>query len=145
MKLLLPGFTQPRLARLQILIVVPGMANKLPCAFGNAAGDRVKQCLIESTRYHDAERTVRCSEPFSIDRFAELAGESAENANFDITRPKARAGEQVVGPQGSRGPKGLRMARTPHSAAARKTGRRILGNKCVCLWVSMCETEMPAD
>ena len=105
MKLLLPGFTQPCLARLQILIVVPGMANKLPCAFGNAAGDRVKQCLIERTRYHDAQCTVGGGEAFPIYRFVLLAGESTENANFDITRPKARTGEQVVGSQGQPGPK----------------------------------------
>jgi hypothetical protein len=90
-KFRLPGLAQAGLACLQTCVVVAGMANEFPRAFGDAAGNRIKQRLVEDSGYHDTESTVGRGEPLPIHGLAELASEAAQNPDFSVASPQAGA------------------------------------------------------
>src|ERR1700681_4475991 len=62
----LPRFAQTGRGALQIRVVIAGMANELPGAWRNVAGDRMKKRLVESPCDDNAEGAVRRSESIVV-------------------------------------------------------------------------------
>src|SRR5258708_34903541 len=108
-----PRLAQSRLASLQVRVVISGMADELPSAFWNAAGDGIEQVFVECSRDDDAQGTVGGRESFAVYSLAKLAGEAAQDINLDVARPKTRSRQKLSGPQGQARPKRIAYRSNP--------------------------------
>jgi len=103
----LAGIAKAGFGSLQGRVVVAGMANELPGAFGDAAGNRVEEVFVECSGDQDAERSVGSEEAFAIDGFAEFAGEATQDLNFGVAFPESGSGEKLAGFQGQARSEGI--------------------------------------
>src|SRR3977135_523361 len=96
-KLSFSRLPQASASLLQIGVVVAGMTNEFPCAFRNAAGNRMKQSFVEHSVDDDTQRAVGRGEAFAVNRLAKFSGEAAQNTYLGVARPQARARQKLVG------------------------------------------------
>ena len=133
-KLFFPRLPQAGIRLLQVRVVVAGMAHELPRSFRDDRCNGPKKLFIERTC---PPRLPMCHPELRI----LLSSPASRNVPASVRRMRTSAwrvhklgrANSSLDFIGLRGPNGLRMARTPHSRAARRIGRNTEGNICVCL------------
>src|SRR5579863_6262071 len=94
------------------------MANKLPGAVGNAAGNGLEQRFVKYSRNHNAERAVGRGKSFAVDGLAKLSGDALQDPHFRVALPKAGPLQKLAGPQGQAWPQGI--AHRPNATGCRR-------------------------
>src|SRR5690348_4538401 len=96
-ELCLPRFAQAGPTRLQVRVVVAGMADKFPCALRNATSYSEEESLVKCAGDHNPQGSVRREEAFAIHGLPKLGSESAQNLNFNVARPQTWPRHEAAG------------------------------------------------
>src|ERR1700719_3784141 len=91
---------QASVGTFQIIIVVAGMTDEFPGAFGNDCGDAAEEFFVQRSGRDDAKRAVGSAHALTLQRITELGGKSTENSYLSIACPQIGARQQFTGLQG---------------------------------------------
>src|SRR5579862_2907817 len=100
--------------RLKVGVVIPRMANKFPCALGDAHSDCMKQRFIEYTGDDDAQGAVGSEKAFAIDGFPKVSGKALQYAHLNVALPEIWPPQQARRTQRKTRPEGI--AYSSHAA-----------------------------
>src|ERR1019366_3922796 len=88
-------FPQPGVDLVEVGVVVPRVADKLPCPFWNAVGDRGEQFQVETSGEQHGERSVGRAQAVGLDLAGEPRGKVAQHIQFRDTPPQLALSQQI--------------------------------------------------